>query len=204
MGSAVCAVVLSMTACGSKGGQGSGGGGAGGGQTNSQTATTGTNPTTTSHTTNPNDPLDAARQACIDKINALRATKGLAPLARWTEAEACVDQQATADEMANDPHGAWKSGKYDCNGMGQNECLGQGVSGIEGCLDSMWGEKDQAGCSGCDACADAYDPNCPGCDFYGSTTGDVCGHYANMSAKYFTKAACGFSSLGGWDAINFQ
>ena len=91
-----------------------------------------------------------------------------------------------------------------CNGSGQNECLGAGPNGIESCLDSMWDEKNQAGCSGCDACADAYNPSCPKCDFYGSATGDVCGHYVNMSAKSFTRVACGFSSLGGWDAINFQ
>jgi hypothetical protein len=187
---------LSSTACGSDEGKGTGGGGGGG-----AVSTT----TTTTHTSNPDDPFDAARQTCIDKINALRATKGLPPLARWIEAEGCVDQQATADEMADDPHGAWKNGTFaSCNGMAQNECLGAGVSGIEGCLDQMWAEKDQAGCSGCDACADAYTPNCPGCDFYGSKTGDVCGHYTNMSAKYFTKAACGFSALGGWDAINFK
>lgn len=150
------------------------------------------------------DPYEAARQACIDKINALRATKGLSPYTRWTAAESCVDEQATADEMSNSPHGAWLSGTYSCNGSAQNECLGAGVGGIESCLDQMWAEKDQAGCAGCDACADAYDPNCPNCDFYGQTTGDVCGHYVNMSAKYFSMAACGFSTLGGWDAINFQ
>jgi hypothetical protein len=68
----------------------------------------------------------------------------------------------------------------------------------------MWGEKDQAGCSGCDACADAYNPSCPGCDFYGDQTGDTCGHYVNMSAKYFTRVACGFSSAGGWATIDFD
>ncbi len=151
------------------------------------------------------DPYEGARQACVDKINALRATKGLPPYARWKEAEPCVDQQATYDEMNNKPHGAWGMKLYPtCNGSGQNECLGQGPGGIEGCLDMMWAEKDQAGCSGCDACSNAYNPNCPNCDFYGNQTGDVCGHYVNMSAKYFTKVACGFSSLGGWDAINFQ
>jgi hypothetical protein len=118
--------------------------------------------------------------------------------------ETCVDQEATSDETNGTPHGAWQSGSYPCNGNGQNECLGQGPNGIEGCLDQMWAEKDQPGCAGCDACADAYDPNCPNCDFYGQNTGNVCGHYVNLSAKYFTEAACGFSSLGGWDAINFQ
>lgn len=151
------------------------------------------------------DPYEAQRQACIDKINALRATKGLQPLTRWKAAEPCLDQQATYDEMNNKPHGAWIGNKFPaCNGSGQNECLGQGPNGIESCLDQMWAEKNQAGCSGCDACSGAYDPNCPNCDFYGNATGDVCGHYVNMSAQYFTMAGCGFSSLGGWDVINFQ
>ncbi|MFO0564176.1 MAG: hypothetical protein U0263_00865 [Polyangiaceae bacterium] len=146
------------------------------------------------------DPLEAARQACVDKINQLRATKGLSPYQRWTEKEACADQQSTSDEQSGNAHG--KFGQ--CSEGGQNECLGSGSAGIEGCLESMWGEKDQAGCSGCDACAGAYTPNCANCDFYGDQTGDVCGHYVNMSAKYFTKVACGFSSLGGWATIDFQ
>lgn len=150
------------------------------------------------------DPHEASHVACVDKINALRSTKGLPALTRWKEAEACVDQQASEDAMTGTAHGAWSSGKYDCNGKGQNECPGWGEDGIESCLDSMWGEKDQAGCAGCDACADAYNPECPGCDFYGQATGDTCGHYVNMSAKYVTRVACGFSAEGGWDAINFD
>ena len=146
------------------------------------------------------DPLEAARQRCIDKINALRATKGRPPLQRWTSAEACADGQAASDESSGQAHGAFGQ----CGEHGQNECLGGGPSGIEGCLDSMWSEKDQDGCSGCDACADAYDPNCPNCDFYGNDTGDVCGHYVNMSANYFTKAACGFNADGSWAVIDFQ
>jgi hypothetical protein len=151
------------------------------------------------------DPNETYRQACIDRINELRATKGLAPYTRWTSAESCVDQQATYDETNNSPHGAWIAKAIACDGYGsgQNECLGSGAAGIVGCLNSMWAEKDQAGCSGCDACT-GPGADCPGCDFYGKTTGDVCGHYVNMSAKWFTQAACGFSSKGSWAAINFQ
>lgn len=112
----------------------------------------------------------------------------------------CADQQATADEQAHQAHAHFQM----CGEHGQNECLGQGVDGIEGCLDSMWGEKDQPGCSGCDLCADAYDPNCPNCDFYGTTTGNVCGHYANMIARYFSEVGCGFNAQGGWDVIDFR
>lgn len=213
---------LTFPACSSKGTESTGTGGAGGAggeagtggattslaSTGSASASTGSASATTgsasTSTGSSSDPFEAAREACVTKINTLRATKGLPPFARWKEAESCVDQQATEDETTGMAHGAWKGGKYPCNGSGQNECLGAGVGGIEGCLDSMWGEKDQAGCAGCDACADAYNPSCPSCDFYGQTTGNVCGHYINMSAKYFTKVACGFSAKGGWDAINFQ
>lgn len=202
---------LTLSACSSKDTEPTGSGGAGGvggaaSTTSASTVAAGTTSVsaTSASTGSSADPNEAARQTCVDKINTLRATKGLPALARWKEVETCVDQQATEDEMNNKPHGAWGSGKYTCNGSGQNECLGAGAGGIEGCLDSMWAEKDQAGCAGCDACADAYNPGCPNCDFYGKNTGDVCGHYSNMSAKYFTKVACGFSSLGGWDAINFQ
>lgn len=150
------------------------------------------------------DPYAAARATCIAEINRLRATRGLPAYGAWTGVEACVDAQATSDETASSPHGAWGMHAGVCDGNGQNECLGAGPDGIASCLQQMWDERLQPGCAGCDACADAYDPSCPNCDFFGSTTGDVCGHYVNMSALYFTEAACGFSSLGGWDVINFR
>lgn len=194
----------------SNGGSDSGGGGSGGettdggapngtgGSTTNAPDTTSTMDTTTTAMV---DPHAEARQLCIDTINELRATKGLPPYERWTEHEDCADQQATYDEMNNDPHGAVQGGVPSCGGGAQNECLGGGASGIVGCLNSMWNEKDQAGCSGCDACNMAYDPNCPNCEFNGQT---VCGHYVNMSALYYSRAACGFSAQGGWATIDFQ
>lgn len=187
---------------GTAGGTNSGGNGGSTGGSSQQGGAAGTSPQGGAAGTP--DPFEQNRVACVDKINALRATRGLPPYARWKEAEPCVDQQATEDETNGKPHGAWSSGKYSCNGGGQNECLGAGPNGIEGCLESMWAEREQAGCAGCDQCNDAYNPNCPNCDFYGQQSGDVCGHYVNMNAKYFSKVACGFSSLGGWDAINFE
>lgn len=178
------------------GGAGSANGGAGG--TAQNAGGSGGAPDTTS--TSMGDPYAMERQICIDKINELRATKNLPPLGAWVEQQACADAQASSDEASNTAHGAFG----DCGESGQNECLGAGPAGIASCLESMWAEKDQAGCSGCDACNAQYNPNCPDCDFFGDTTGDVCGHYVNMSALYFTEAACGFSSLGGWDVINFH
>ena len=37
--------------------------------------------------------------------------------------------------------------------------------------------------------------------------GSECGHYLNMSANYFTEAACGFSTVGSnqdWAVQNFK
>ncbi len=188
-------------ATGGSGGTPSGGsggtpsGGSGGAATGGSGGTGGSSST---------DPYAQYRQECVDKINALRATKGLSPYQRWTSAEACVDQQATYDEQNNVAHDAFTNNVYPaCNGYGQNECPGWGPGGISACLDQMWAEKDQAGCSGCDACDTftIFQGTCPNCSFNGSV---VCGHYVNMSSKDFAGAACGFSSLGGWDAINFQ
>jgi len=150
------------------------------------------------------DPYAAARAACIAEINRLRATRSLPPYTAWTGVAACTDAQATSDETSHSPHMAWGMHAGVCDGNGQNECEGQGPGNIVGCLDSMWAERDQPGCSGCDACADAFNSSCPNCDFFGTATGNVCGHYVNLSARYLTQAACGFSSLGGWDVINFR
>jgi hypothetical protein len=154
------------------------------------------------------DGFGAARTACINEINKLRATENKAPYALWTSPaiDMCVDQQATNDEQNKSAHQAWIQGKYPtCNGNGQDECLGYGVTpqGIVKCLDAMWAEKNQSNCSGCPACAGAYNPNCPNCDFYGQK-GPECGHYVNMSATWLKKAACGFSALGGWAVQNFS
>jgi hypothetical protein len=154
------------------------------------------------------DGFGAARTACLNEINKLRATEGHAPYALWggSAIDTCVDEQATYDEQNNSPHGAWLGQKYPtCNGNGQDECLGYGVTaaGVVKCLDAMWAEKNQTNCAGCPACQAQFTQNCPNCDFYGQS-GPECGHYVNMSADYFGKVACGFSTLGGWAVQNFS
>ena len=156
------------------------------------------------------DGFGAARTACINEINKLRATEGKAPYALWTGTaiDTCVDEQATYDEKNNSAHDAWINKVYPtCNGNGQDECLGYGLTpaDVVACLDSMWNEKYQSNCSGCPACAAQYNPNCPNCDFYGQH-GPECGHYVNMSAEYLAKAACGFSTMAGgsWAVQNFS
>ena len=136
----------------------------------------------------------------MNKINELRATKDLAPYRTWSGVEACVDAQATSDQTTGSPHAAWSEGGV-CRGNAQNECLGGGVDGIESCLDMMWNEKLDPACTGCDACADSpRAQGCPDCTF------GVCGHYVNMSARYLSEVACGFSTSGGggWAVQNFR
>lgn len=134
----------------------------------------------TTTTGEPGDPLDAARQLCVDTINMYRATLGLPPYARWTDAEGCSDAEALADGQSDTPHGAFGM----CNEFAQNECPGwpgPPDQSLPGCLADMWAEG-------------------PGEDF------NKHGHYINMSSEQYTRVACGFAEVGGgwWMVQNFQ
>ena len=112
--------------------------------------------------------LEAARQACVDKINAFRATLNLAALTRWTADESCADGQAKADSQANVAHSAFGT----CSESAQDECPGwPSVASIAGgstsCLDQMWAEG-------------------PGTDY------SKHGHYINMSNPAYKQVACGY------------
>ncbi len=166
------------------------------------------------------DGFSASRTACINKINALRATNTAVALQPLTlqntdTVNSCVDQQATNDESKNSAHYSFINNAPACSwgspsGSAQNECLqgyGTGPTGIESCLQDMWNEKDNANCAGCIGCT-AFGGACPNCDYYGNN-GPECGHYVNLSAPYFTSVACGFagaapSSQDGWSVQNFE
>lgn len=164
------------------------------------------------------DGFGAVRTACINEINKLRATENHKAYALWETSaiDQCVDNQATNDQNKNSAHYSWLNNVYPtCNGNAQDECLGYGntVSGITKCLDDMWNERLQSNCSGCAKCNGTQLTqtiiNCQNtstCDFYGKYGGE-CGHYLNMSADYFSEAACGFSTKGtnqDWATQNFQ
>jgi hypothetical protein len=124
---------------------------------------------------------DAAAQACVDDINAFRATINLPPYARWTEEESCAGQEAAMDAASGTPHSAFST----CTESAQDECPGwpgPPASMIEACLKMMWAEG-------------------PGTDF------STHGHYINMSSTQYTKVACGFTTLADgsvWAAQDFQ
>jgi len=168
-----------------------------------------------------NDGFSAERQACIDKINALRATDtavALQPYALQNTdmINTCVDTQASNDQAANSPHQSFINSTPACTwgsaqGFAQNECLsgyGTDVAGITQCLQDMWDESTKPNCAGCIGCT-AFGGACANCDYSGSM-GYECGHYVNMSAPYFTSVACGFgggtpsSSSQGWMAQDFE
>jgi hypothetical protein len=114
----------------------------------------------------------------------------------WPAINTCVDGQSATDETANSAHSAF--GK--CGESAQDECLGSSnnTTRLVACLTSMWNEKNNAACTGCDACSATYWKTCANCDY------PTCGHYVNMSAHYYTQVSCGFSSLGGWSTQDFK
>ncbi len=142
--------------------------------------TTETDPTADPSATGGVDADEAATQLCVDTINMYRATLGLPPLARWTDAEDCSDAECVSDGMTGTPHGAFGM----CGESAQNECPGwpgEPASMIPGCLELMWNEG-------------------PGDDFQKH------GHFINMSNPNYTRVACGFApGMGGiWSVQNFQ
>ncbi len=120
----------------------------------------------------------ASSESCVDHINALRASIGLGPLARWSDAESCADSEAESDSRTGNAHGAFKS----CKELAQNECPGWGALAgaggiVPGCLDMMWAE------------------------------GPGGGHHDAMASTSFTEVACGFhqtSSGAVWAVQDFR
>lgn len=119
-------------------------------------------------------------QDCVDRINQFRwECQCLPPLARWSDAEMCSDEQSGNDQATNSPHGNFGA----CGEWAQNTCPNWGSEQdvIVGCLQAMWDEG-------------------PGEPF------SEHGHYINMSSSDYTKVACGFSSSGAgvWANQNFS
>ncbi|WP_433929918.1 CAP domain-containing protein [Sorangium cellulosum] len=127
------------------------------------------------------DGATSAAQLCVDTINQHRATLGLPPLGRWTEAESCSDEECESDGNTGTAHGAFGA----CKERAQNECPGwpgPPQSMITSCLQVMWDEG-------------------PGEDF------EKHGHYINMSNPDFTEVACGFHTFPDgsvWAVQNFR
>jgi len=119
-------------------------------------------------------------QDCVDRINQFRwECQCLPPLQRWTQAEACSDQQSKDDQQSGQAHGNFGA----CGENAQNTCPNWGSEQkvVGGCFQMMWDEG-------------------PGQSF------PEHGHYLNMSSTKFSKVACGrfSSSKGVWSNQNFK
>lgn len=118
-------------------------------------------------------------QDCVDRINQFRwECQCIRPLQRWTEGEACANDQAADDQATNSHSGSFGA----CGENAQNSCpnWGSETEVVTSCLQVMWDEG-------------------PGEPFQEH------GHYINMSGLGFTKVACGFSTSpeGVWAYQNF-
>ena len=125
------------------------------------------------------DTYAAVRVQAVNRINAFRATVSLPPLAHWSAADSCADQEAKHDSEVGTAHASFGS----CNEQAQNECLGwpSPDSIVSQCLQQMWNEG-------------------PGSDF------STHGHYINMTNTSYTKVSIGFYTTPGgavWSVQNF-
>jgi len=119
-------------------------------------------------------------QDCVDRINQFRwECQCLPPLARWTDAEMCSDEQSGNDQSSGAAHGNFGA----CGESAQNTCPDwpSETDVVNGCLQLMWDEG-------------------PGEPF------EAHGHYINMSNTQYSKVACGFfsSAQGVWANQNFS
>lgn len=122
-----------------------------------------------------------ASQLCVDTINQYRASIGMGPLQRWTDKEACAEDQGLADSRSGTPHSAFGQ----CTEWAQNECPnwpGPPGSMIQNCLALMWAEGP----------GEPYSAH---------------GHYINMTNPAYSKVACGFGVLSNgrvWAVQDFR
>ena len=131
---------------------------------------------------------DPARD-CVDRVNQFRTECACLPaLARWSDGEACANEQAEYDS-SREPHAGFRADV--CNGgFAQNECPGwPSVDGVVGdCLQAMWDEGPP-----------------PSGDCEGQCFQDH-GHFINMSSEGYSAVACGFFEKGDgdlWAVQNF-
>jgi len=122
------------------------------------------------------DPFAAARQSCVDRINQYRARVRVGPIARDAGSEPCDDDESRLDSSANRAHGSF--GK--CGERAQNACPNYPGASVEDVLNKCLQQMFDEGPGG--------------------------GHYDNMTGTKYSRASCGFVSVGGgriWTVQNF-
>lgn len=109
---------------------------------------------------------------CVTRVNQYRACMCVGPVARYTEGEACADQQAQYDYENDSAHAGIRDeicSPVDLNNAAQNECPGYPsvASTIGLCHQQMFDE--------------GY------CDDF-----SACGHFINMTDEDAESVACGY------------
>lgn len=120
---------------------------------------------------------------CVAQVNQFRACVCEPPLARWTDAEACANQEAQHDEMVDAAHAGFEANLCSPEGTGECECPAypSESSIISLCLQQMFDEGPPP--------AKSYN------------------HFSIMTASTATKVACGIymDSKGSvWALQNYQ
>lgn len=129
-------------------------------------------------------------QDCVDRINQFRTQCACLPaLERWTDGEACANQEAQYDSEKNSAHAGFMD-KICSSGNAQDECpsWGSNTQVISGCLQQMWDEGPPPTMPCNDSCFQMY------------------GHYINMSSTSSKRVACGFYTTPSgkvWAVQNF-
>jgi len=128
---------------------------------------------------------------CVARVNQYRACVCLPPLPRWTDGEACANQDAEYDSQQNLAHAGFAA-RICTSGNAQDECPNwkSATQVIAQCLQQMFGEgpPPSTPCTG--ACYSSH------------------GHFINMTGTgYANGVACGFFTTPGgtiWAAQNFK
>ena len=123
-----------------------------------------------------NDAFAAARQSCVDRINAFRARVRLGGLARDASSEPCDDEESRLDARSNRAHGSFGR----CGERAQNACPNYPGASVEAVLSTCLQQMFDEGPGG--------------------------GHFDNMTSTKYSRASCGFEQLAGgriWTVQNF-
>jgi hypothetical protein len=113
----------------------------------------------------PGDAFSAARQSCIDRVNAYRARVGVRPVFRDAASEPCADEESRLDAASNRAHGTFGR----CREMAQNACPNYPGASTEEIVATCFQQMFDEGPGG--------------------------GHYDNMTNPKYTTAYCGFAAV---------
>jgi len=122
--------------------------------------------------------IEVFRQACLERVNSLRALENLPALTPPTaQHQACSDADAKANHESGDPHGSKCGAQNTCG-----DPYGTFDEVLDTCIEAQMYYHEKAN----------YQKNPNSC--YHASWPDTCGHYVNMTDKQnagYKELACG-------------